>query len=66
MGMNDNNGCTLCIQPGSERYQSFRFRADHKKMVQYDYRHTDGRLFSCIARDLQTARSRRDEWILKH
>lgn len=66
MEMNDKNGCTLCIEPGCERYQFFRFRTDHRKRVQYDYRHTDGCLFSCIAPDLQTARTRRDEWILKH
>lgn len=62
MKMNDENGCTLCKENGTERYEFFTFRGSRKRMVQYDYRHTDGRLFSCVAPDLETARNRRDEW----
>lgn len=33
--------------------------------VQYDYRHTDGDLFSTIAINLTEARARRQQWIVK-
>lgn len=33
------------------------------KLCQYDYRHTDGELFSCVAPTLEAARSKRDEWV---
>ena len=47
--MNDNNGCSICAA-GSENYETFSTRIGRKrvKRVQYDYRHTDGELFSCI------------------
>ena len=63
----DINGCSTC-QAGREQYESYTQKLGRKvyHLVQYDYRHTDGCLFSCIAPDLQTARTRRDEWILKH
>lgn len=32
-------------------------------MVQYDYRHRDGDLFSCVAPDMEAARARRDDWL---
>ena len=32
---------------------------------QYDYRHTDGELFSTVAKTLDECRRRRDEWIAK-
>jgi hypothetical protein len=34
-------------------------------MVQYDYRTESGKLFSCIAPNLQAARKKRDEWLAK-
>ena len=50
--MNDNNGCSICAA-GSENYETFNTRIGRKrvKRVQYDYRHTDGELFSCIGGD---------------
>lgn len=32
---------------------------------QYDYRHTDGELFSTVAKTLDECRRRRDGWIAK-
>lgn len=64
--MNDENGCTMCKELGTERYEYFTLhmpRRNRKEMVQYDYRHTDGELFSCVAQSLEAARSRRDEWL---
>lgn len=66
MKMNDEFGCTMCKEHGAERYEHFYMRSIRKKMVQYDYRHTDGQLFSCVAPSLEVARSRRDEWIKNH
>lgn len=34
-----------------------------KKLCQYDYRHTDGELFSCVAPSLEAARAKRDQWL---
>ncbi len=62
--MNDNNGCSICTE-GSENYETFSTRIGRKrvKRVQYDYRHTDGELFSCIAGTLEECRERRDKWL---
>lgn len=32
-------------------------------MIEYTYRHTDGRHFQTIARNIEHARDRRDAWI---
>lgn len=63
----DINGCSTC-QVGSEQYEYFNLRLGRKttKMVQYDYRHTNGELFSCCAKTLEEARKRRDAWLSKN
>lgn len=62
MAMNDEHGCSLCAANGTERYEFYKdFKK--RKMVQYDYRHTDGELFSCCAPTLEAARERRDKWL---
>lgn len=63
--MNDSNGCSLCQNPGQERYEYFMSRVGRKpkKLVQYDYRHIDGELFSCVASNLEACRLKRDEWL---
>ena len=60
----DINGCSTC-QIGQEQHEKFSigFGRRKKTMVQYDYRHTDGELFSTCAPTLQVARQRRDEWL---
>lgn len=62
--MNDNNGCSICAA-GSENYETFSIRIGRKrvKRVQYDYRHADGELFSCIGGTLEECRERRDKWL---
>lgn len=57
----DVNGCSTCPR-GTENFEVFISRSG-KQHVQYDYRDTDGELFSTIAVDLDTARIRRDEWL---
>ena len=61
--MNDNNGCSICAA-GSENYETFSTRIGRKrvKRVQYDYRHTDGELFSCIGGTLEDCRIQLHRW----
>lgn len=60
----DINGCSTC-QAGREQYEEYAQSFGRKtyNMVQYDYRHTDGDLFSCCAPSLEEARRRRDVWL---
>ena len=63
--INDSNGCSVCEQ-GKENYVIFiagAFRGT--KYYQYDYRHTDGELFSTVAKSLEQCRKERDEWLSK-
>ncbi len=50
-------------QSGEENYDCFYSACLKKQLVQYDYRHTDGRLFSCVAPTLERARQKRDIWL---
>ena len=59
------------IATGQEQYEFFEVehlarRGKNATRVQYDYRHTDGKLFSCVAKTLDDARARRDQWIEKN
>ncbi len=55
------NGVSTTKGLGSEQYEEFEYR--HTKMIQYDYRHTDGTLFSGIHNTLKGARKARDLWL---
>ena len=57
----DINGCSTTTARGTEHYEPFIAR--HVSFIQYDYRHTNGNLFSTIATSLEICRQRRDEWI---
>ena len=61
------NGVSTTTTPGTERYEVFYvgYRSRRKKHYQYDYRHTDGELYSCVADTLSECRQRRDEWLNK-
>lgn len=50
---------------GQEQYETFtsRMLREPSTYIQYDYRHTNGKLFSCVAKTLDDARARRDQWI---
>jgi hypothetical protein len=56
----DIQGCSTC-PVGQENYETFK--SGRINMVQYDYRHTDGILFSTVALNITVARIRRDEWL---
>ena len=61
--INDQNGCSTC-QPGKENYTTFvagGFRGTI--YYQYDYRHTNGDLFSCVEKSLEECRNERDKWL---
>lgn len=62
----DINGCSTCMV-GCENYEFYTQKLGRKtyRMVQYDYRHPDGELFSCCAPSLEEARRRRDIWMEK-
>ena len=71
------NGVSTTTTPGTEQplarrpygrqYEVFYtgYRTRRKKHYQYDYRHTDGELFSCVGGTLKECRQRRDEWLNK-
>ncbi|WP_304719811.1 DUF3873 family protein [uncultured Alistipes sp.] len=61
------NGISVCLR-GEERYEYFTpafARRTGKRFCQYDYRHTDGELFSCVTPTLEECRRKRDEWLNK-
>ena len=54
------NGVSVC-PTGEERHEYFTpafARRTKKRFCQYDYRHTDGELFSCVE-----CRRKRNEWL---
>ena len=60
----DVNGCSTCLV-GQEQYEESWVK-HHRfcvKSVQYEYRHTNGNLFSCVAINLYVARQKRDAWV---
>lgn len=58
------NGVSTCTEAGTEKYESFQSGYGRKRrtLVQYDYRHTDGELFSCVKPTLAECRAARDKW----
>lgn len=59
------NGVSVC-PTGEERHEYFTpafARRTKKRFCQYDYRHTDGELFSCVAPTLGECRRKRAEWL---
>lgn len=58
----DIKGCSSCKQ-GEENHE--KFKSGGRTLVQYDYRHTNGKLFTTIAANLEAARAKRDEWLKK-
>ena len=59
------NGVTTTKAAGQEQYDTFSRKVGRKskKYVQYDYRHTDGELFSCVKPTLADCRAARDTWL---
>lgn len=51
------------LQPGNEQHEKYTCRVTKKRRVQYDYRDTDGTLFSCVGASLDACRKARDGWV---
>lgn len=49
-------------KPGGEQHEEFWSYIKKRNMIQYDYRNSNGELFSCLANDLDEARKKRDTW----
>ena len=60
------NGISTTIT-GKEQYDYFtqNFGRKEKEYCQYDYRHYDGELFSCVKPTLEACRAARDAWLEK-
>ena len=58
------NGVSTCTALGTEKYEKFHIgRRPRKAMIQYDYRHTDGELFSTVESTLEKCREKRNLWL---
>lgn len=55
----------LSLPNGREQYENFKSSATKKTYVQYDYRHTDGKLFTCIKPTLKACRQAVEAWLTK-
>ena len=60
------NGVSTCTEAGTEKYECFQLGIGRRKrtLVQYDYRHTDGELYSCVKPTLDECRAARDKWVM--
>lgn len=59
------NGVSTTKALGQEQYETFTVWLGRvrRKRVQYDYRHTNGNLFSCVRPTLKACREERDNWL---
>lgn len=57
----DQTGTTL--RPGDETWERYWSKDAHQWMIHYETMSLDGALFSCEARDLETARRKLDKWV---
>lgn len=59
----DISGCST-TGVGEEQYEYYT-GSDGTEKIQYDYRHIDGQLFSCITTSLEKARMKRNNWLTR-
>ena len=60
----NRNGVSITQAPGEEKFVKYRPVAFKGRIFyQYDYRHTDGELFSCVKPTLNECRAARDKWL---
>lgn len=48
---------------GEEQWVEYFHPITKKPRVQYDYRAPDGKLFGCLADNIEAARAKRDAWM---
>ena len=66
MHTQNKHGVRITQTPGVEKFVKCCLWAFRGQIYfQYDYRHTDGELFSTVAKTLAECRRRRDGWIAK-
>jgi len=59
-----NNGISTTTAKGQENYTTYSpSHRPNQLFYQYDYRHTDGCLFSCVSTTLEKCREKRDNWL---
>lgn len=56
--LNPNN-----CQNGYEQHEEYYSPIVKDYRVQYDYRDTDGELFSCVCKTLEECQARKDKWL---
>ena len=60
----NKNGVSITQTPGEEKFVKCCLGAFRGQIYyQYDYRHTDGELFSCVKPTLDECRAARDKWL---
>ena len=60
----NKNGVSITQTPGEEKFVKCHLGAFRGQIYfQYDYRHTDGELFSCVKPTLDECRAARDKWL---
>ncbi|MBP2626312.1 MAG: hypothetical protein H6Q68_1023 [Firmicutes bacterium] len=52
------------LKPGQEQHEIFTSRIGRKtaKRIQYDYRNSEGELFSCVGKTLEGCQQLRKQW----
>jgi len=67
--MMTKNGISTTTTAGTEQYSFFWIPGgcghSSSKHVQYDYRSSNGELFSCTRKTLKECRIARDNWLIK-
>jgi len=58
----DINGCSTC-QIMQESYEQVYNRHTKTYYIQYDCRMMNGKFFSCVAKNLEDARKKKDIWL---
>ena len=60
----NKNGVSITQTPGEEKFVKYCLGAFRGQIYyQYDYRHTDGELFSCVKPTLDECRTAREKWL---
>lgn len=60
----NKKGISTTTEPGTENYELFYSDSTDKALFQYDYRHYNGELFSCVKPTLEKCREARKSWVL--
>lgn len=50
------------LLPGQEQHEYYKCRVTNRRLCQYDYRDTDGKLFSCVLPTLADCRRSKNQW----